>query len=453
MPSAEKSSYNFDNLWMPFSYYRDTLENPPIVIEKGEGVWIIDNQGKRYLDAVGSWWVSILGHNHPYITNAVRRQLDKIEHVIMAGFISEPSLRLSEMIKNILPSELTRIFYSDDGSTAVEIALKIAMQYHALRSETRPVFVSFEGGYHGDTLGAMSVGMIPQYHALFHQQFKKQLFAHSPYCYRCPVNCTPENCHCECMDSLERILQEHNKNIAACIFEPMVQGAVGMRVYPSKVLKRIFSLCKQYNVLTIADEVAMGFGRTGKLFACEHAGEVPDIMCIAKGLTGGYLPLSATVVKEFIFDEFKGDYKSNRILNHGHTFTGNPLAASAACATIELITSMHIPQSIETKIHYFHEKLSVFKKFDIVGDIRALGMCAALELVADKASKRPLPVESRFSYILSNKAVARGLLLRPLGDTIYFMPPFIITEKDIDFMIDTTSEVLQETINECLTPL
>jgi adenosylmethionine-8-amino-7-oxononanoate aminotransferase len=217
MPSAEKSSHNFDNLWMPFSYYRDTLENPPIVIEKGEGAWITDKQGKRYLDAVGSWWVSILGHNHPYITDAVRRQLDKIEHVIMAGFISEPALRLSEMLKSILPSELTRIFYSDDGSTAVEIALKIALQYHSLRGETRPLFVSFDGGYHGDTLGAMSVGMIPQYHALFHQQFKKQLFAHSPYCYRCPVNCTPEHCHSECMDSLEKILQEHNQNIAACI--------------------------------------------------------------------------------------------------------------------------------------------------------------------------------------------------------------------------------------------
>lgn len=450
MASAEKSGNRFDNLWMPFSFYQDTLENPPIVIEKGQGVWITDKQGKKYLDAIGSWWVSILGHNHPYITEAVRKQLDNIEHVMMAGFISEPALRLSEILKSILPEELTRIFYSDDGSTAVEIALKIAMQYHALRGETRSAFVSFDGGYHGDTLGAMSVGMIPQYHALFHQQFKKQLFANSPYCYRCPVNQTSESCNGECMDSLETILQEHNKNIAACIFEPMVQGAVGMRVYPSKVLKRIFSLCRKYNVLTIADEVAMGFGRTGKLFACEHANEVPDIMCIAKGLTGGYLPLSATVVKEFIFDEFKGDFKSDRILNHGHTFTGNPLAAAAACATMELITSMRIPKSIEPKVQYLHEKLSVFRKFEIAGDIRALGMCAAIELVADKSTKNPIPAQCRFSYTLSRKAFERGLLLRPLGDIIYFMPPFIITEEEIDFVINTTSEILQETIDECL---
>jgi adenosylmethionine-8-amino-7-oxononanoate aminotransferase len=450
MHSAINSTSPFDKLWMPFSYYNDTLDFPPIVIEKGQGVWIIDKQGKKYLDAIGSWWVSILGHNHPYITDAVRNQLDKIEHVMMAGFIAEPAQRLSQMLSKILPDELSRIFYSDDGSTSVEVAMKIALQYHALRGEERSAFVSFEGGYHGDTLGAMSVGMIPQYHTLFHERFKKHLFANSPYCYRCPVNRISESCNCECMDSLEEILQQNSGSIAACLFEPMVQGAAGMRVYPSKVLKRIFTLCRKYNVLTIADEVAMGFGRTGKLFACEHAGEVPDIMCIAKGLTGGYLPLSATVVREFIFDEFKGDYKSDRIFNHGHTFTGNPLAAAAACATIDLITSMHIPESIECKIGYLHEKLSIFKKFDIVGDIRALGMCAAIELVEDKSSKKRLPAESRFSFTLSRKAVERGLIIRPLGDIIYFMPPFIITENEIDFVIDTTVEVLQETIDELL---
>jgi adenosylmethionine-8-amino-7-oxononanoate aminotransferase len=250
------------------------------------------------------------------------------------------------------------------------------------------------------------------------------------------------------MDSLEAILQEHHTTIAACIFEPMVQGAVGMRIYPAKVLKRIFSLCKKYNVLTIADEVAMGFGRTGKLFACEHAGEVPDIMCIAKGLTGGYLPLSATVVKEFIFDEFKGDYTSERILNHGHTFTGNPLAAAAACAAIEQIVSLQIPQSIKATIQLLHQKLSVFNKFEVVGDIRALGMCAAIELVADKSTKKRLAPEIRFSHTLSRKAVEKGLLIRPLGDIIYFMPPLNITADEIDFMIDTTVQTLQETIDE-----
>jgi adenosylmethionine-8-amino-7-oxononanoate aminotransferase len=453
MPSAENSAQQFERLWMPFSYYKDTLENPPIVIEKGEGPWIIDKQGKRYLDAIGSWWVSILGHNNPAITEAVRRQLDKIEHVMMAGFVNEPALHLSQLLGTILPSEHTRIFYSDDGSTAVEIALKIALQYHYLRGEKRSQFVSFDGGYHGDTLGAMSVGMIPQYHSLFHQHFKKQLFANSPYCYRCPVDQTCDSCNCECMDSLETILQQHHQTIAACIFEPMVQGAVGMRIYPSKVLKRIFSLCKKYNVITIADEVAMGFGRTGKLFACEHAGEVPDIMCIAKGLTGGYLPLSATVVKEFIFDEFKGDYQSERILNHGHTFTGNPLAAAAACAAIEQIVALRIPQSLETTIQLLHTKLSVFNKFEVVGDVRALGMCAAIELVADKSTKKQLPPQARVSHTLSRKAVEKGLLIRPLGDIIYFMPPLNITSEEIDFMIDTTVQALQETIDECLTDL
>ncbi len=453
MPSSGNSAQQFKRLWMPFSYYKDTLENPPIVIEKGQGSWIIDKQGKRYLDAIGSWWVSILGHNNPAITDAVRRQLDNIEHVMMAGFVNEPALRLSQLLGTILPSEHTRIFYSDDGSTAVEIALKIALQYHYLRRENRSQFVSFDGGYHGDTLGAMSVGMIPQYHSLFHQHFKKQLFANSPYCYRCPVNRTCDSCNAECIDSLEAILQQHHKTIAACIFEPMVQGAGGMRIYPSKVLKRIFSLCKKYDILTIADEVAMGFGRTGKLFACEHANEVPDIMCIAKGLTGGYLPLSATVVKEFIFDEFKGDYTSERILNHGHTFTGNPLAAAAACAAIGQIVALRIPQSLESTIQLLHKKLSVFNQFEVVGDIRALGMCAAIELVADKTTKKRLPPQARVSHTISRKAVEKGLLIRPLGDIIYFMPPLNITNEEIDFMIDTTVEVLQEIIDECLTDL
>jgi len=433
---------------MPFTYYKDQLEHPPLIIERGDGIFVYDSNGKEYIDAVGSWWTSIFGHNHPYISNAVKAQVDKIEHVMMAGFITEPALRLSQLLGGLMPPKLQRIFYSDDGSTSVEVALKIALQYHALRGENRSEFVSFNGGYHGDTLGAMSVGSIPAYHALFHERFKKQLFAHSPYCYRCPVGCDKNTCNAECMDSLEAILAERGKSIAACIFEPMVQGAVGMRVYPSKVLKRIFSLCKKYNVLTIADEVAMGLGRTGKLFACDHAEEVPDIMCIAKGLTGGYLPLSATVVSEEIFNEFKGTYGSDRIFNHGHTFTGNPIATAAACAAVNLLQISNIPESLVPVIKRFSDGLHTFSKFDVVGDIRTLGLVGALEIVRDRKTKLPPQQLSRFTTVVSQKALELGCIIRPLGNVLYFMPPFIINEKQIDTMFSITQTALKEALDE-----
>lgn len=444
---AEKSKNLFDRLWMPFAYYKDTLDYPPMVIEGGSGIYIFDKNGRSYIDAIGSWWVSIFGHNNPEITGAIRKQLDKLEHVMMAGVVSEPALQLSHLLGEILPRELSRIFYSDNGSTAVEIAMKIALQYHALKGSDRSEFVSFDGGYHGDTLGAMSVGMIPQYHSLFHDRFKKHHFAHSPYCYRCPANKEQSTCNADCMDSLEKILELRHEHIAACIFEPMVQGAVGMRIYPPKVLSRIFSLCKKYNILTIADEVAMGFGRTGTMFACDHVNEVPDIMCLAKGLTGGYLPMAVTVVKETIFEEFRGDYTSERILNHGHTFTGNPLAASAACAALKLLKQYNIPASLQKISKCMSDGLQKFKELEIVGDIRSIGMIGALELVKSPSTKEKLPPDLRMPFKIAQKALEYGLLIRPLGNIIYFMPPFTITEEQMNNMLFLTQCAIKDIIH------
>lgn len=448
-----QSKSSFDRLWMPFTSYQDCIDNPPRIIEYGSGIYVFDKEGRGYIDAIGSWWVNIFGHNNPEITDAVKKQLDKIEHIIMAGFISEPSLELSGLLGSILPKNLSRIFYSDDGSTSVEVALKIALQYHALKNSPRSEFVALGGAYHGDTLGAMSVGMVPQYHSLFHERFKKQHFTDSPYCYRCPAGKNCSSCNAECMDSLQKILEEHGEKIAACIFEPMVQGAGGMRIYPEKVLKRIFSLCKQYDILTIDDEVAMGFGRTGKMFACEHAGKTPDIMCLAKGLTAGYLPLAATVVNEKIFKEFQGDYKSNRTFFHGHSFTGNPLASAAACASMKLLTNGNIPQSLSNIIEKFSKGLSNFNKFDIVGDVRSLGMVGAIELVKDRKSKEKIPADLRFAHKVTQRALKYGLLIRPLGDIIYFMPPYIITEEQIENMFFLTEKALKETIDENISDL
>lgn len=439
-----KSLDEYDRLWMPFTYYKDMADYPPVVIERGSGIYVFDIHGRGYIDAVGSWWVSIFGHNHPHITAAVKAQLDKIEHVLMAGFVSEPALRLSHLLGELLPPPLTRIFFSDDGSTAVEVALKIALQYHALRGDNRTEFVSLGGAYHGDTLGAMSVSAIDRYHTLFHERFKKHHSVDSPYCYRCPAGKESASCNAECMDSLAALFEKRHDKIAACIFEPMVQCAAGMRVYPAKALKTIFSLCDRYRVLTIADEVATGFGRTGKLFACEYAEAVPDILCCAKGLTGGYLPMGATAVSERVFEEFKGEFGSPRILHHGHSYTGNPLAAAAACATMELIREYGIPSSIEYAAAHFKQGLESFREYECVGDVRSIGLIGALEFVKDRASKEPFAEQERFAFFVSRKALEFGLLVRPLGDCLYFMPPFTISEEQIDNMFFLMHRAIKE---------
>jgi adenosylmethionine-8-amino-7-oxononanoate aminotransferase len=366
---------------------------------------------------------------------------------MMAGFVSEPALELSHSLSSMLPQELSRIFYSDDGSTAVEVAMKIALQYGALgKASRRTAFVSLTGGYHGDTLGAMSVGDIPAYHGLFHDTFKSQLYADGPYCYRCPEGKKKETCSAECMESLEGILAAKGETIAACVFEPMVQAAGGMRVYPAKVLTRLASACRKHGVLTIADEVAVGFGRTGRLFACEHAVLVPDIMCLAKGLTGGYLPMAVTAVREEIFAQFCGDFMSGRELAHGHSFTGNPLAAAAACETLAIIKEEDIPASLSGKTRFFQTKLNEFDDLDAVGDVRSIGMIGAIELVSDRKSKKPFAVDRRIPFRIAQKALEKGVIIRPLGNVLYFVPAFIITEEQIAEMMDVTKESIKEVV-------
>jgi adenosylmethionine-8-amino-7-oxononanoate aminotransferase len=317
------------------------------------------------------------------------------------------------------------------------------MQYFANKGSKRSLFVGLDGGYHGDTLAAMSVGNIPSYHGLFHQRYNKQLFANAPYCYRCPVGKDKATCNAECMESLEHILSDQGESIAACIFEPMIQGASGMRVYPPKVLKRIDAACKKYGVLTIADEIAVGFGRTGKMFACEHAGIVPDIMCVAKGLTGGYLPLAATIVKEHIYGAFCGDFASGKELNHGHTFTGNPLAAAAACTTLSIFDRMNIPASLDKKSASLQKKVTELNDLECVGDIRGLGTIAAIELVADRKTKQPFASEKRIPFKIAQHALDHGLLIRPLGNVLYFVPAYIISEEQINAMVEQTKNSIK----------
>ena len=443
-----KSKTWLDHLWMPFTSHNEMLDFPPLVIERGSGIYLYDTNGKQYIDATGSWWVSAFGHCNPQISEAVKNQLDKLEHVLMAGFISDTTAELTALLGELLPPQLNRIFYSDNGSTSVEVALKIALQYHAVRGDERCEFVALSGGYHGDTFGAMSVGGIPSFHGLFHERFKKQHFTDSPYCFRCPMKKNPQDCSAQCMDSLERILNEHGKRVAACVFEPMVQGAVGMRVYPPKVLHRIFELCKLHKVITIADEVATGLGRTGEMFACDHAGVVPDIMCLAKGLTGGYLPLAVTAVREEIYDEFKGGPFSNRTLNHGHTFTGNPLASAAAAAALKLLTKNQLPKSAQPVMRYFAKGVELLGEHKNIAGARHLGFVGAFEIVSDKKTNEAFQKELRVPFRFSQIALQKGLIVRPLGNTVYYMPPFNVTIEELDQIFALTKEAIEEVCDE-----
>lgn len=441
------STPDFSHLWMPFTHFQDMVENPPIVIERGEGIYLFDREGRRYLDAIGSWWVNVFGHCNPAISAALHQQIEKLEHVLMAGFVNEPVLELSNRLARILPPKLSRVFYSDNGSTAVEVALKIALQYHRLRGSARSEFVALGRAYHGDTLGAMSVGSIPEYHTIFHERFRHHHFTDTLYCYRCPCGCQKETCSVECLDSLEKLFLNRGENIAACIFEPMVQGAAGMQVYPAKALKRIFDLCERFGILTIDDEIAMGFGRTGTMFACEHAKNVPDIMCLAKALTGGFLPMSATAVSEEIFGEFKGDYASERILNHGHSFTGNALAAATACASMQLMLEHNVPEGLNPLIQHFQMQLEQWRGRPYVGDVRGIGLVGAIELVADPATGERFAASDRIGHRVGLEALHRGLLIRPLGDCVYFMPPYTATLSEIDEMLDATRESVDAVLN------
>jgi adenosylmethionine-8-amino-7-oxononanoate aminotransferase len=435
---------------MPFTHRSDHDAHPPVVISGGEGIYLYGADGRRYIDAVGSWWVSALGHRNGPVVDAVKAQLDKLEHVSMAGFVSEPTLALTGLLGEVLPDGLTKIFYSDNGSTAVEAALKIAIQYHALRGSSRRAVVALGGGYHGDTLGAVSVGSIPLFHGLFHERFKEQYFTDSPHCFRCPAAMpSPQSCGAECMDSLARILDERGGEIAACVFEPMVLCAAGMRVYPAGVLRKIFALCQERGVLMIADEVATGLGRTGKMFACAHAGVTPDIICLSKGMTGGFLPIAVTAVNEKIYEEFDGSHTfPEKTFYHGHTFTGNPLASAAAFAHITRLRELGLPESAGGIIKYFADALERLDGHPNVSGIRHLGFIGAFELVADKTSKRAFPSRRRVSFALAQKALRKGLILRPLGDTVYFMPPFNVTEREIDEIFALTREAVDEAAGE-----
>ncbi|RKY29518.1 MAG: adenosylmethionine--8-amino-7-oxononanoate transaminase [Planctomycetota bacterium] len=426
-------------LWHPFTQMKDWMGAPQVVIAEGRGEILTDVAGKKYIDGVSSLWCNVHGHRNKKIDAAVKRQIDAIAHSTMLGLTHVKAIELAERLIGIAPRGLTRVFYSDSGAESTEIALKMAFQYWQHRGgehvkKTR--FVALTNAYHGDTIGAVSVGGIDLFHSIFRPLLFSAYFAPAPYCYRCPLGKDRATCKRECLKELEELLEAHAAEIAAMIIEPLVQGAGGMIMAPRGYLAEVRRLCTKYNVLMIADEVAMGFGRTGRMFACEHEGVAPDFLCLAKGITGGYLPLAATLATEEVFDRFLGAPGDHKTFFHGHTYTGNPLACAAALAGLDVFEEEKVLENLQPKIARLSGHLERFRGLDNVGDARQCGMVGAIELVADRESGERFPEEKQVGVGVCLEARRRGLLIRPLGDTIVIFPPLCISNENLDKMMN-----------------
>ncbi len=420
------------HLWHPFTQMQGWLEEEPLIVDRAEGVHLVDTKGNRYLDGVSSLWCNVHGHRVPEIDAAIRAQLDRVAHSTLLGLASTASIECAEELVRHVPAGLTRVFFSDAGATAVEIAIKMAFQHHQLRGdEARREFVALTGGYHGDTIGSVSVGGID----LFHRLFKPLLFdvhhAPQPYCYRCPLGQRYPECGTACAGEVERIFEARRGRIAALVVEPLVQGADGMITQPPGYLRRLRDLCDRHGALLVCDEVATGFGRTGTMFAVEQEGVRPDIMTVAKGITGGYLPLAATVTTEEVFRSFLGPFEAKRTFFHGHTYAGNPLACAAATASMQLMTSRQVIEGLPAKVGALARALAPLADHPHVGEIRQRGLMVGIELVRDRASKAEYDYGLRVGHQVCQAARPMGALLRPLGNVVVLMPPLAMTEAEL----------------------
>lgn len=427
-------------IWHPFTQMEEWRQSDPLVIERAEGNWLFDTSGRRYLDGVSSLWVNVHGHRRHEIDEAVKQQLGMVAHSTLLGLASVPSIELARRLVEITPSGLSKVFYSDSGSTAVEVALKIAFQYWRNRGlERKKLFVTLSEAYHGDTIGSVSLGGIDLFHAIFQPLLFHTVSIPTPFPYRSP-GMSPEACRDRSLEQFRTLAADRADEIAAFVVEPLVQGAAGMIVHPTGFLKGLEQICRQYDILLVCDEVATGFGRTGKMFACNHEDVHPDIMCLAKGLSGGYLPLAATVVTEEIYRAFLGKPTEYRTFFHGHSYTGNALACAAACASLDIFAGEKLIDAIQPKIKLLSQRLSTdVGPLTHVGDVRQCGLMVGIELVDDRATRRPYPVESRIGAQVTHHVRTYGVILRPLGDVVVLMPPLSITPEEIETLVSATA--------------
>jgi adenosylmethionine-8-amino-7-oxononanoate aminotransferase len=423
------------HVWHPFTQMREYLETEPLVVERAEGNYLIDDRGRRLFDGTSALWCNLLGHRVPAIDAAITQQLGRFAHTTLLGTTHPAVAELARRLVEIAPAGLNHVFFSDNGATAVEAALKMAFQFRLLtqgkQAADRAVYLSLGNAYNGDTLGAAAVGGVELFHDIFKPILLPSMKTPSPYCYRCPIGKTPENCAIDCADELERALQQADGRVCAVILEPGVQAAAGMLTLPRGFLSRAAAACRAHGALLILDEVATGFGRTGTMFACEREDVTPDLLCVAKGLTGGYLPVAATLATDRVYDAFLGRYDEYRHFFHGHTYTGNALGCAAALATLGLLSDGTIIRAVEQKARALGEALQPLATHRHVGDIRQAGLMCGIELVADRQTKSSFAPGDRNGYRICLSLRDRGIFLRPLGDVIVLMPPLSSTDVEL----------------------
>jgi adenosylmethionine-8-amino-7-oxononanoate aminotransferase len=431
-------------IWHPFTQMKDYMDTNPLVIEKGDGCYLIDIAGNKYIDGVSSLWVLVHGHGKKELVDAVEKQSKILCHSTLLGLANVPSILLAKKLIEIVPRGLSRVFYSDNGSTSVEIALKMAYQYWQQKgNKKKKRFISFTNAYHGDTIGSVSVGGIDLFHQVYGPLLFKTYRAPSSYCYRCPLKLERETCGLACVEAFEKIVKAHHEEACAVIVEPLVQGAAGMIMQPPGWLHAVWKIAKEYNLLFITDEVATGFGRTGNMFACDEEKISPNFLCVAKGITGGYLPLAATLSTEEVFNGFLGQFDEFKTFFHGHTYTGNPLACAVAVENIDLFKKDRVLQKLKHKIVNLRKGLERFKDLSHVGEVRQKGFMVGIELVKSRKTKKPYPLGEKIGQKVIWEARKRGVIIRPLGDIIVLMPPLAIDEPTLEKLVDVTYESIK----------
>lgn len=431
------------HMWLPFTQMSD-YEQDPLIIESGEGVRVKDVEGKEYYDGYSSLWLNVHGHRKKEIDDAIKQQLDKIAHSTLLGAANVPAILLAKKLVDLAPDRLTRAFYSDSGATSVEISIKMAYQYWQNVGEpNKSKFVTLRNAYHGDTVGTMSVGSIDIFHRVYASLLFETIVVPSPNVYRHPSGDQQIVCE-ESLAELEEVFKEHHGEIAGMTVESIVQGAAGMNVMPKGYLKGVEKLCRTYNILLMVDEVATGFGRTGKMFAIEHEDVQPDMMTLAKGITGGYLPIAATLTSEKVYQAFYGDFKEGKTFYHGHSYTGNQLGCAAALANLEVFEKENLVKKAEEKSIWLTRQLKEIASLQHVGDVRQLGMMCGIELVKCKDTKESFPFEERIGYQATLKMREYGMLTRPLGDVIVFMPPLAATYDELTDMLAIVMKGIEE---------
>ena len=440
-------------VWHPCTQMHDHETLPMVPIARAEGAWLFGHDGRRYLDAVSSWWTCLLGHRHPRIVAALKEQLDRLDHVMLAGFTHEPAIELAEALVALAPKAacedgaLRRVFYADNGSSAVEVALKLSFHYwrNAGQNE-RTRFVALTGSYHGETLGALSVTDIALYRKTYAPLLLEPIFAPSPDAYEAAPGESAADCAARRLGELRAIFEREGRTISAIIVEPLVQCAGGMRMYDASYLTGLRALCDEFGIHLIADEIAVGFGRAGTLFACEQGAIAPDFLCLSKGLTGGTLPLSAVLTTGRVYEAFYAEYSAGKAFLHSHSYTGNPIACRAALATLSVLRDEPVLERNRALAAHLARRLAPLASHANVGDVRQTGMIAAIELVRDKATREPFAPAERRGLRVYRHGLERGVVLRPLGNVVYFMPPFCVTPAEIDLMVDVAIEGIEKAV-------